>query len=101
LANGLARSGQLTPEERTWWRSNNDWFHAAYTDPVDVTALNRSVHRMVTCWFKDTAGHLLERVPGYFVLLDRHGVPWRERRSSDPGVVLCEDDVQVLVTPAA
>jgi hypothetical protein len=100
LANGLARDGHLTPDEWAWWRAGNDWFEAAYTDPatVDPTLFDRSVHPHVTCWFKDTAGHLLARVPGYLDLLDRHGVAWRERRSPDPGPVLYEDDVQVLVT---
>lgn len=101
LANDLARTGRLSAEEWTWWRANNDWFQAAYTDPatVDPTLFDKSVHPVVTCWFKDTAGHLLDRVPGYLDLLDRHGVGWRERRSPDPGTILYEDDVQVLVVP--
>lgn len=103
LANGLARSGRLTPEEWAWWRSNNDWFAAAYTDPatVDPSLFDRSVHPVVTCWFRDAAGHLLERVPGYLRLLDRYGIAWQERRSHDPGTILYEDDVQVLVVPTA
>jgi hypothetical protein len=101
LANGLARDGRLSPADRAWWRAANDWYEAAYTDPgtVDPTLFDRSVHPVVTCWFKDTAGHLLARVPGYLALLDRYGVAWRERRSDRPGRVLYEDDVQVLVAP--
>ena len=54
------------------------------------------------CWFKLTATHLLERVPGYLALLDRYGVAWVERRSDAPGRVLYEDEVQIVVAvPAA
>ena len=52
------------------------------------------------CWFKETATHLLDRVPGYLDLLDRYGIGWVERRTSNPGTVLYEDDVQVLTRPA-
>ncbi|WP_020521487.1 hypothetical protein [Catelliglobosispora koreensis] len=99
LANGLARSGKLSAEDWKWWRANNDWLDAAYADPgkVDATLFDKSVNPHVTCWFKDSAGHLLERVPGYLALLDRYDVAWVEVRSSDPGVVLYEDDVQIVV----
>lgn len=101
-ANGLARSGRLPPAEWDWWRANNDWFEAAYTDPatVDPTLFDRSLHPVVTCWFTETAGHLLAGVPGHLDLLDRHGVAWVERRSADPGPILYEDPVQILATPA-
>jgi GNAT superfamily N-acetyltransferase len=95
LADGLARSGRLSASDHAWWRMNNDWFEAAYTDPatVDPTLF----HRPVSGWFKDTATHLLERVPGYLDLLDRHGVRWTECRSPAPGPILYEDPVQIVV----
>jgi hypothetical protein len=55
LANRLARSGRLTPEEWAFWRSGNDWYDAAYADPESV--------------------------------------------DPDPGTILYEDDVQVVVRP--
>lgn len=102
LVNGLARTGRLSPDELAWVRRNNDWFDAAYPDPatVDPTLFDRAVHPRTSCWFKVTATSLLERVPGYLAVLDRHGVPWVERRSTRPGKILYEDDVQVVVTPA-
>ena len=101
LANGLARSGLLTEEDRAWWRANNDWFDAAYPNPaeVDPTLFDKSRHPVASCWFKETAGHLLDRVTGYLELLDRYQVDWRELRSADPGQIRYEDDVQVVVTP--
>ena len=101
LANGLARSGQLSPSDWAWWRSNNDWLDAAYPDPalIDPALFGPATHAVATCWFKGTADHLLSRVPGYLALLDRYGVPWAARRSNDPGHVLYEDAVQVVVAP--
>lgn len=101
LANRLARSGALSPEDWAWWRANNDWLDAAYPDPgqVDPTLFDKSVHPHATCWFKDTATHLLDRVPGTLALLDSYEVGWVEARSTDPGVVLYEDADQVVVTP--
>jgi len=53
----------------------------------------------ITCWFKSSADHLLGRLPGYLALLDRHGVAWTEHTSSEPGHILYEDAVQVVVAP--
>ena len=101
LANGLARSGRLLPEEWAWWRANNDWFDAAYRDPaaVDPTLFDKSRYPVVTCWFTSSAEHLLCRVPGYLALLDRYGIGWTELRSADPGQIRYSDDDQVVVTP--
>ena len=99
LANKLSRSGRLSEADWDWWRSNNDWLDAAYTDPATVDPSLFDGSGQASCWFKSTAGHLLARVPGYLDLLDRHQVGWVERRSSDPGQIRYEDDVQVVVAP--
>ncbi|MDQ1742409.1 MAG: hypothetical protein QOE23_748 [Pseudonocardiales bacterium] len=101
LANGLARSGLLSAADRAWWRAANDWYDLAYPDPasVDPTLFDRGRHPGLTCWFLDSAEHLLCRVPGYLALLDRYGLAWRQRSSADPGMVRYRDDVQIAVTP--
>jgi hypothetical protein len=101
LANGLARSGLLSAADRAWWRAANDWYDLAYRDPasVDPTLFDRGRHPGLTCWFLDSAEHLLCRVPGYLALLDRYGLAWRQRSSADPGMVRYRDDVQIAVTP--
>lgn len=99
LANTLARSGRLNADDFAWWRANNDWMDAAYPDPgtVDSTLFDRSVHPRVSCWFKAEAEFLIRRTRGYLNLLDRYDVAWVERASDDPGSILYEDDVQVVV----
>ena len=101
LANGLARSGILSAADLAWWRAANDWYDAAYPDPasIDPTLFDQARHPGTTCWFADSAEHLLCRVPGYLALLDRYGIAWRERRSADPGLIRYRDDVQIVVHP--
>lgn len=98
LANGLAHSKAFSEKEWSWWRANNDWYNNAYTDPasIDATLFDNG---LATCWFKDSAQHFLERVSGYPALLDRHGILWAKRRSQNPGQIIYNDDVQVVVVP--
>lgn len=101
LANGLAHSGALSSDDWRWWRESNDWYDAAYLDPesVDPTVFDRERNPLAACWFKASAEELLARVPGYLALLDRYDVAWVERRSADPGRIVYEDDLQVVVVP--
>ncbi|NEB79341.1 hypothetical protein G3I40_29590 [Streptomyces sp. SID14478] len=103
LVNNLAREGRLTAEQESFRRVNNAWYDAAYTDPstVDPTVYDEEVNPGAAAWFKPTATHLLDRVPGYLEILAAHGVDCRLVRSADPGRVLYEDDVQIVVVPRA
>jgi hypothetical protein len=76
---------------------------AAYPDPgtVDPSLWDRTKHSHTSCWFKESATHLLSRVCGYLHILSTHRVEWVEVRSTDPGRVLYEDDVQIVVAPYA
>ncbi|MGA4840458.1 hypothetical protein [Streptomyces sp. G45] len=95
LANSLAREGRLTAEQWAFWRAGNDWFDAAYPTP------DAAVYRQAgaVAWFKASATHLIERVPGYLRLLAAHGVECREVWTDDPGRVVYEDAVQVVAVP--
>lgn len=102
LANGLARDGRLTAEEWRFWRTNNDWYDAAYPDPtkVDPTVYDHDINPGAVAWFKSTADELLARVPGYLDLLAAHGVACVRLRSTvAPGRVVYEDAVQIVVVP--
>lgn len=101
LVNGLAREGKLTPEQERFRRANNDWYDAAYPTPskVDSSVYDPAMTPGAVAWFKVSAAHLIERVPGYLEILEAHGVECREVRSSDPGRVVYEDDFQVVVVP--
>lgn len=104
LANGLARDGRLTPEQSRFWRTNNDWYDAAYPDPtkVDPTVYDHDINPGAVAWFKSTADELLARVPGYLDLLAAHGVACVRLRSAvAPGRVVYEDTTQIVVVPAS
>ncbi|MGW8378218.1 hypothetical protein [Streptomyces sp. ODS28] len=101
LVNRLAKEGRLSEEQERFRRVNNDWYDAAYTDPstVDPDVYDEETNPGAAAWFKPTATHLLERVPGYLEILRAHGVECRMVRSADPGRLVYEDEVQVVVVP--
>lgn len=101
LANGLAKDGKLSDEDWVAWRKANDYFDSAYTDPstVDKLIYDRAINPSAQSWFKRTATDLIVGVDFYADLLDRYGVDWQVLHSHDPGKVLYEDDVQVVVAP--
>lgn len=101
LVNNLARAGRLSEEQEAFRRSNNRWFDAAYTDPstVDPRVYDDEINPGAAAWFKPSATHLLARVPGYLEILSAHGVACQAVRSADPGRVIYEDDVQIVVVP--
>lgn len=101
LANSLAQSGSLCEEEWAFWRSNNDWFNEAYPDPAqtDQRVYDTCIYPVANAWFKESATHLIERVIPYLDLLRAHGVDCIRVVSSDPGRIIYEDEVQIVVTP--
>lgn len=101
LANVLAHNGKLSDTDWAAWRSGNDWYNAAYPDPCksDPTVYDSQVNPHAAAWFKDTATHLLERIEPYLDLLKRHDVQVVKIISADPGRIIYEDQVQIVVVP--
>ncbi len=101
LANGLARSGRLSPEDWAAWRDANDRADAAYTDPstIDASVFSREVNPTAQSWFKATATHLLADVGYYGDLLSRYQIEYEVLTSDDPGTLIYEDEVQIVVVP--
>ncbi|MEV8585729.1 hypothetical protein [Streptomyces sp. NPDC051180] len=101
LVNTLARQGRLTEQQESFRRAHNRWYDDAYTDPstVDPTVYDDAVNPGAMAWFKPSATHLIDRVPGYLAILAAHGVECLMVRSADPGRIVYEDDVQVVAVP--
>ena len=101
LTNGLAKDGRLNAQDWASSRRANDHYDAAYADPstVDRSVYDRAINPSAQSWFKRTAAHLVTGVEFYTDLLHRYGVGWRVLYSNDPGKVLYEDDVQIVVAP--
>lgn len=101
LANGLANNGRLSSQDWASWRRANDHYDSAYLDPstVNKSIYDSAINPSAQSWFKCTATHLLVGVDFYTDLLGRYDVDWQVLYSNDPGKVLYEDDVQIVVAP--
>lgn len=101
LANGLAHDGLLSEVDLRWWASANARMQAAYASTADdPLCYDPSKYPNATSWFKDPAAtDLIAKTREYLSLLDRYGVPWVEQRTTTPGPVHYEDDVQIVATP--
>lgn len=102
LIKGLELDGVLTPEEEDFRRTSNDWYNANFTDPstIDPQVYDRELHPLAAAWFKTSATHLVERVSGYLEVLYAHGVECVAVYSDAPGIVIYEDNEQIIVKPA-
>ncbi|OIH86424.1 hypothetical protein BLJ79_00045 [Arthrobacter sp. UCD-GKA] len=98
LANGLASAGRLDPADVAWHRTANAAANALYPDPTSASPEYYALPGACS-WFKVSATHLLEMTREYLQLLDRHHVGWIELRSTSPGTITHEDDVQVVAVP--
>ncbi|WP_018683574.1 hypothetical protein [Actinokineospora enzanensis] len=103
LVNGLARRGVLSGEQEAFRRVSNDWFDANFTNPgtVDPSVYDQGLHPGAVAWFKASAGELIERVTGYLEILDQHQVGWVRLAATDPGLIIYEDEHQVVAMPRA
>ena len=99
LVNTLAHRGLLTEAEEAFRRRNNDWYDAAYANPSDIEPSIYADNLLAAAWFKPTATHLFPRIPGYLAILTAHNIPCTPHTSPNPGHLLYEDDVQIVVIP--
>ncbi|WP_197517321.1 hypothetical protein [Microbacterium karelineae] len=103
LVNGLVRDGRLSESELSWWREANSWYESRYTDPsnTDPSVYDPLLNPQATSWFRADAEHLIERIGEYLEVLDTYGIEHERTESSNPGRIIFEDDVQVVVVPSA
>lgn len=101
LANGLALTGKLSTTEYAVFRAGNDWFNHAYPDPSNSQpdVYDPRLNPQAAAWFKVTATHLLDRIEPYLELLKRHHLACVKVISDNPGHIIYEDEVQVVVVP--
>lgn len=101
LANGLARQGRLSAKDLAWWRDANARLTAAYADPATVApeCYDPELNPGARAWFKLPPTPPLEMTRDYLTLLDRYGIGWVELRTTSPGRVVYEDDIQVVAVP--
>jgi hypothetical protein len=90
----LRDRGELTTDEDDLLEALYEWFN----DHVPVPPLeSRRFPRDAVPWFRDDAGKPVAKMWDIVALLQEHGVDVRLLRSANPGRVVYEDRVQVLV----
>lgn len=101
LLNGLAGENRLTVEQLAFKQSGYEWFDANLTDPstVDPSLYDRELHPCAGAWFKASAHEHIERANGYLEILEEHGVGCEAVWVQIPGMVLYEDEHQVVAMP--
>ena len=90
----LREQGELTVEEEDRLEAMYDWFNGHV--PVPPFSEGRFPSDAVA-WFKHDAGEAVTKMWDVAALLREHGIGVRMLRSTNPGRVVYEDQVQVLV----
>ena len=93
LVNQLAKQGRLTAEQERCRRTMNDWYDAACPDPClsHPDTYDRRINPGAAAWFRDAATHMIDRVHGYLLILDAHGLAYQRLQSADPGHIIYQD----------
>lgn len=101
LINMLGRAGQLSELERRDWQATNDWFTEAVTDPnvVNAAIYDDVINPRATAWFRAEATEVMARLDRHLEILRDHGVPCVRVETGDPGRIIYEDAVQIVVVP--
>ncbi|TNJ32643.1 hypothetical protein [Arenimonas terrae] len=95
-AHTLRDEGDLTVDEHQELRLALSWFNENLRIP---SALDRTEHRRAISWFKPAAAEAIRRMWQLKGLLDIHGLHVDVLRTTDPGIVVHEDDWQVVAKP--
>src|SRR5262249_41562725 len=90
----LRERDRMTYEESARLDGIYSWFNDHVPVPPFATA---DLPRDVRAWFKDDAVGPVSRMWDIVALLREHGTDVRLLRSANPGRILYEDDVQVVV----
>jgi len=98
---GLADVGGLDEYDHERWSEWRTWFEANCYMPSTAELRASRDPRRSLFWFKDvsSAAVLLERSGEIVRFLESRGETVRVLRSSDPGHITYEDDVQVAAEP--
>ncbi|MCL1635922.1 hypothetical protein M2650_14955 [Luteimonas sp. SX5] len=95
-AHTLRDEGPLTATEHVELNACLSWFNEHLPLP---SLLGEAEHRRAISWFKSGALEAIQRMWSLKRLLDSHGCHVEVIRTADPGVIVYEDDWQVVAKP--
>ena len=89
----LRDRGELEPHECEWLVEIFEWFNKSLPCPPFS---QKRWSRHAISWFKDDATDAIRAIWDLVALLRQHGVLVRVLRTDQPGMILYEDDFQVV-----
>lgn len=92
----LRDAGRLADYEEEWLERDLGWLREHLPSPA---CLCESGNERAICWFRPDARRPIEKVRGMVALLEAHGLFVRMVTTADPGLILYEDDWQVVAKP--
>ncbi len=95
-AHTLRDEGDLTVAEHNELRLAIKWFNEHLPHPK---VLHNTEHRRAISWFKPAATQFIQKMWQLKELLDQHDHYVEVLRTTDPGIIVYEDEVQVIAKP--
>ena len=95
-AHELRDNGDITREEYEVLRKTLKWFNENVAVPK---SLKNTDHRRAICWFKSSAAEPIQRMWELVEILRHHDVHIDVHKTNNPGIVIYEDEWQVVAKP--
>jgi hypothetical protein len=101
-AYGLLREGKLFEHEVTQVRETLDWFSENLEKPARFTKSKPPYYRKkqrAISWFRSSATKHLSKLRELVTVLENHQIPVRIIKTTRPGYIVYEDEIQVVSEP--
>lgn len=95
-AHELRDEGGLSKDEHKLLRDNLKWFNEKLAVPK---ILNSEEHRRALSWFKPEGKEAIQKMWELADLLKRQGIEIVIHKTKDPGIVVYEDNWQLVAKP--
>lgn len=101
LLGGRRAKQVLDAKEQAWWEDYRAKAYALYAEPPRGLFADNA-HPNAVCWFRSGAAReRIALIQDCLDVLDAHGIAWQVVRTSHPGTIVYEGDVQVVADPLA
>lgn len=92
----LLEEGALLPHEEEAVNTHRDWFMEHLPSP---SCLRETGNLRALSWFKSTAAEAIDQMWPLVHVLRSHGIDVEMLKTTDPGVIVYEDEWQVVARP--
>ena len=95
-AHEIRDNSNISKEDHDILRNTLIWFNEQLEIPK---ILKNEEHRRALSWFKPEAKEAIRRMWGLTEILKQHGIEVEIHKTDDPGIIIYEDDWQVVAKP--